>query len=93
MLPADRLLTGGDVDPSAFLRAYHSNLEDTEPLSFVDEDLQMAEHGDEEDDDDDGESKETISAREIEAQIRKAAREKVTFPVFYERLVVNSVDL
>lgn len=81
MPPAETLLTGGDVDPSAFLKAYHSNLEDTEPLTFVGEDSQMAEHGDDEDDDDDGEPNETISAREIEAQIRKAAREKVMFPV------------
>ena len=75
------MLTGGDVDPSAFLRAYHSNLEDDEPLFPVDEDSQMVERDDEEDDDDDEEPRETISRREIEAQVRKAAREKVVFPV------------
>lgn len=69
------------MDPSAFLRAYHSNLEDNEPLFPVDEDLQMAERDDEEDEDGDGESEEMISTREIEAQVRKAAREKVAFPV------------
>lgn len=41
----------------------------------------MAERGDEGDDDDDEEPRETISRREIEAQVRKAAREKVAFPV------------
>jgi hypothetical protein len=77
-------LTGGDVDPSAFLSAYHSNLEDTEPLFPVDEDSQMAERGDEEDEDDgnsDGDPKKTVSRAEIEAQVRKAAREKVAFPI------------
>ena len=69
------------MDPSAFLRAYHSNLEDNEPLFPVDEDSQMAERDDEEDEDGDGESGEMISTREIEAQVRKAAREKVAFPV------------
>ena len=41
----------------------------------------MAERNDEEDDDNDDDEgpSETISRREIEAQIRKAAREKVTF--------------
>jgi len=39
----------------------------------------MAERDDDDDDDDDGGPSETISRREIEAQIRKAAREKVTF--------------
>ena len=43
----------------------------------MDEDSQMAERDDEEDEDDDGEPMETISRREIEAQIRKAAKEKV----------------
>lgn len=45
----------------------------------MDEDSQMAERGDEEDDDEDEELRETISAREIEAQVRKAAKEKVVF--------------
>ncbi|KAF9649593.1 hypothetical protein BDM02DRAFT_3268545 [Thelephora ganbajun] len=66
---------GGDVDPSAFLRAYNSNLEDDEPLFPADEDSQMAERDDEEGEDD-GEPRETISTREIEAEIRKAAGEK-----------------
>ena len=44
----------------------------------MDEDSQMAER-DEEDGDDDDEPAETISRREIEAQIRKAAKEKVVF--------------
>lgn len=79
MLPADTLLTGGDVDPTAFLRAYNSNLEDTEPLFPVDEDSQMVERDDDEDDDDNAEPRETISTREIEAQVRKAVREKVDF--------------
>jgi len=60
------------------LRAYNDNLEDTEPLFPADEDSQMAERDDEEDGDDD-EPAETISRREIEAQIRKAAKEKVEF--------------
>jgi len=80
-VPSDTLPTGGDVDPSAFLRAYNSNLEDTEVLFPVDEDSQMAERDDDDDDDededDDGEPRETISTRDIEAQVRKAAREKV----------------
>jgi len=70
---------GGDVDPSAFLKAYNSNLEDTEPLFPVDEDSQMAERDDEEEEDDEGELRETISAREIEAQVRRAVKEKVMF--------------
>lgn len=37
----------------------------------------MAEPEDEDEDDDYGETKETISTREIEAQIRRAAKEKV----------------
>ena len=45
----------------------------------MDEDSQMAERDDEEDGDDDDEPAETISRREIEAQIRKAAKEKVVF--------------
>ena len=39
----------------------------------------MAERDDEDEDEGDGEPEETISRREIEAQIRKAAREKVGF--------------
>jgi len=39
----------------------------------------MAERNDEEDDRNDEGPSETISRREIEAQIRRAAREKVTF--------------
>lgn len=73
------LLTGGDVDPSAFLKVYNGNLEDTEPVLPADEDSPMAERDDEDEDEDDGEPEETISRREIEAQIRKAAREKVGF--------------
>jgi len=41
----------------------------------------MAERNDEEDDDDDEGPSETISRQEIEAQIHKAAREKLTFLV------------
>ena len=80
MLPADTLLLGGDVDPTAFLRTYTNSLEDAEPLFPADEDSQMAERDDEEDeDDDDGEPRETISRREIEAQIREVAKGKVRF--------------
>lgn len=89
MLRADSLLTGGDVDPSAFLRVYNNNLEDVEPLFHVDEDSQMGERGDDDGSDDDdgdgGQPGETISTREIEAQVRKAAREKVKFSVFERR--------
>lgn len=47
----------------------------------------MGERGDEDDDEDgdDEQPGETISTREIEAQVRKAAREKVIFPVFERR--------
>ena len=92
-LHANVLLVGGDVDPSAFLRAYNSNLEDTEPLFPVDEDSQMAERDDEEDggdDDDADEPGETISTREIEAQIRKAAKEMVELPL---GTVMTTADL
>lgn len=89
MLRADLLLTGGDVDPSAFLRVYNNNLEDVEPLFHVDEDSQMGERGDDDGSDDGdgdgGQPGETISTREIEAQVRKAAREKVRFPVSERR--------
>lgn len=73
-------LAGGDVDPTAFLKAYNHDLEEDELLFPVDEDSQMAEpdeEGEDEDVDDYGEPKETISRAEIEAQVRKAAREKV----------------
>ena len=80
MLHTYSSLAGGDVDPRAFLRVYNNNLEDTESLFPVDEDSQMGERGDEDDEDeDDGQPGETISTREIEAQVRKAAREKVIF--------------
>lgn len=81
MLSADTRLTDGDVDPSAFLEAYNKSLEDTETLFPVDEDSQMAERDEDEDEDGDGEPRETISRREVEAQIRKAAKEKVVFRV------------
>ena len=79
MHSTDTVPAGGDVDPSAFLKVYNDNLEDTEPLFPVDEDSQMAERDDEEDEDNENEPAETISRREIEAQIRKAAKEKVLF--------------
>ena len=82
-LSADALLAGRDVDSSAFLKVYENNLEEDEVLFPADDgDSQMAEREDEEDDDDDnGEPKNTISARELEAQLRKAAREKVVHEV------------
>jgi len=62
------------------LKVYNNDLEDTEPLFPADEDSQMAERDDEDgDDDDDDEPAETISRREIEAQIRRAAKDKVVF--------------
>jgi hypothetical protein len=78
VLPADLRLAGGDVDPTAFLKTYNRDLEEDELLFPADEDSQMAERDDEDEDEDDGygEPKETISRREIEAQIRKAAKEK-----------------
>ena len=86
---ADTLSTGGDVDPSAFLRTYHGSLEDTEPLFPADEDSQMAEREDEDDEDDDNDDgegpRETISTREIEAQVRKAAKEKVVSLLFHTK--------
>lgn len=77
-IPVDLRLAGGDVDPTAFLKTYNRDLEEDELIFPVEEDSQMAERddGDEEEDDDYGEPKETISRREIEAQIRKAAKEK-----------------
>ena len=82
-LSANALLAGRDVDSSAFLKVYENNLEEDEVLFPADDgDSQMAEREDEEDDDDDnGEPKNTISARELEAQLRKAAREKVVHEV------------
>jgi hypothetical protein len=78
-LPADALI-GRDVDPTAFLRVYTSHLEeDDEPIFREDEDSQMAERDDEDDEEDGGEPGETISRRELEAQIRQAAKEKVVF--------------
>ena len=56
---------------------YNHDLEEDELLFHEDEDSQMAEHDDEDEDDDHEEPAETISRREIEAQVRKAAREKV----------------
>ena len=78
-LPADAPI-GRDVDPTAFLRVYTSHLEeDDEPIFREDEDSQMAERDDEDDEEDGGEPGETISRRELEAQIRQAAKEKVVF--------------
>ena len=78
--PADTSLAGADVDPTAFLRAYNSHLEEDETLFPVDEDSQMAERGGEEDEEGgDGGPREMISRREVEAEIRKAAKEKVVY--------------
>lgn len=83
--PAKMFSAGGDVDTSAFLRTYNNSLEETETIFTVDEDSQMAERDGEEDDDDDEEPTETISTREIEAQVRKVAKEKVEFRVSASR--------
>ena len=81
--PADKCdLAGGDVDPTAFLKMYNHDLEEEELLFPADEDSQMAERDDGEEEDDFGEPREAISTREIEAQLRKAAREKVFVPRF-----------
>ena len=48
----------------------------------------MAERDEEEgDDDDDGEPTEMISTREIEAQVRKAAKEKVAFQALLDAVM------